>query len=98
LLCALWVEAKLPGRAALEVVLTFREGQTQKLDELSRDAEARGYRILSESLTITSSDNQPVWRFGVMALERSRAVSPALLAEELVTSGGVRFSIVPVWN
>lgn len=43
--------------------------------------------------------NQPLWKFGAVAVERSRAVSPALLAEELAASEGVAsFSIAPVRN
>jgi putative Mg2+ transporter-C (MgtC) family protein len=93
------VEARLPGRATLDVTLTFRDAYVPKLDDVAHDAEARGYRILRNSLSITFADRQPVWRFGVVAVERSRAVSPALLAKELAaTEGVVNFSIVPVRN
>jgi putative Mg2+ transporter-C (MgtC) family protein len=93
------LEAKLPGRTTLDIALTFRQGFQPKLDELDKRAEARGYRVLRESLTITFADNQPLWKFGAVALERSRAASPALLAEELATSDGVAsFSIAPVRN
>jgi putative Mg2+ transporter-C (MgtC) family protein len=105
LLCALSmsvlrrVEARLPGRATMDVTLTFGQGYRPHLDELSGSAETRGYRLLRDSLTITSVANQPVWRFSVVAVERSRAVSPALLADELASSAGVAsFSIVPVRN
>ena len=64
-----------------------------------RLAEARGYRVLRDSLRITFADSQPVWRFCVVALDRARATSPALLAQEMATSDGVAsFSIVPVRN
>jgi putative Mg2+ transporter-C (MgtC) family protein len=93
------LEAKLPGRTTLDIALTFRQGFQPKLDELNKRAEARGYRVLRDSLTITFADNRPLWKFGAMAIERSRAVSPALLAEELATSDGVAsFSIAPVRN
>jgi putative Mg2+ transporter-C (MgtC) family protein len=93
------VEARLPGRATLDVTLTFLDGYAPKLDDIAQDAAARGYRVLRESLSVTFADRQPVWRFGVVALERSRAVSPALLAEELAAREDVvNFSIVPVRN
>lgn len=93
------VEARLPGRATLDVTLTFRDGYVPRLDDFARDAEARGYQILRDSLSIAFADKQPVWKFGVVAVERSRAVSPALLAEELAgTEGIVNFTIVPVRN
>ena len=59
--------------------------------------EARGYRVLRESVSITFSDNQAVWRFGVVALERFRAVSPTHVAEELSKDASIAsFSITPV--
>ncbi len=93
------LEARLPGRATLEIELTFRQSFQPNFDELAKIAEARGYRVLRDSLTISFADNQPLWRFGAVALERSRAVSPALLAEELAANRGIAiFSIVPVRN
>jgi putative Mg2+ transporter-C (MgtC) family protein len=93
------VEVRLPGRMTLDVAVTFRPGFQPKFDELSRIAEARGYRVLRDSLTITCADRQPLWRFGAVAAERTRAVSPALLAEELVADRGIAsFSIAPVRN
>ena len=93
------VEAKLPGRATIDVALTFRKGHRPKLEEAEAVAEARGYRFLRHSLTITFADDAPVWRFCVVAKERSRAVTPALLAEELAATDGVAsFSMTPVRN
>ena len=90
------VEAKLPGRATLDVSLTFRAGTTPSLERLVAAAEERGYRLLRESLTITAADQACVWRFGAVAQERSRATSPALLAHELSTWEGVAgFAIAP---
>jgi len=91
------LEASLPGRATLDVQLTFRQSFQPNLRELAEIAEARGYRVVRDSLTISFADNQPLWRFGAEALERSRALSPALLAEELAAHRGISsFSIVPV--
>jgi putative Mg2+ transporter-C (MgtC) family protein len=103
LLCALSMsvlhrlEMRLPGRAALDVTVSFRPGFKPDLQEVEQVARARGYRVMRDSITITFADNQPVWRFGAVALERSRALTPAQLAEELSVSDGiVRFSITPV--
>jgi putative Mg2+ transporter-C (MgtC) family protein len=93
------IERKLPGRAAFDVSLTFKENAAPEFEELVRVALAHGYRVARESFSITFSDSQPLWRFGVMALDRSRSTSPALLAQELARSADVaRFSIVPVRN
>ena len=93
------LESKLPGRSTLEVSLTFRPAGPPTFEELAKVAEARGYRVLHDSLRITFADSRPVWRFCVLALDRSRATSPVLLAQEMSTSDGVTsFSIVPVRN
>jgi putative Mg2+ transporter-C (MgtC) family protein len=90
------IEVRLPGRASLDVTVKFREGYPPDLDEVAHRSEARGYRVLRESLSISCSDNQSVWRFGVVALERSRALSPARVAEELSKDANIAsFSITP---
>ena len=105
LLCALSMsllhnlETRLPGRATLDVTLTFRPGFKPDMQEVAQIAQARGYRVLRDSVSITFADNQPVWRFGAVAVERSRALSPTLLADELSASEGVaQFTITPVRN
>lgn len=94
------LEERLPGRATFEACLSFSgAGGPPTFDELSAQAEARGYRVLRDSLRINFADSRPVWRFCVVALDRSRAASPVMLAQELATSDGVAsFSIVPVRN
>ncbi len=91
------VEAKLPGRATLDISLTFQRGSTPSFELLFAAAEVRGYELLRESLTITFADQLLVWRFGAVALDRSRAASPALLAQELSTRDEVAgFAIAPL--
>jgi len=93
------LEVNLPGRSTLEIQLTFRQSFQPNFDEVTKIAEARGYRVMRDSLTITFADNQPQWRFDAEALERSRAVSLALLAKELAANSGiVNFTIMPVRN
>lgn len=105
LLCAFsmtWLqqlERRLPGRSTLDITLCFQPGFRPDLEEVAKVAQARGYRVLRDSITIQFADNQPVWRFAAMAVERSRALSPALLADELARFEGMaRFSITPVRN
>jgi putative Mg2+ transporter-C (MgtC) family protein len=93
------LEASLPGRSKLEIQLTFRQSLQPNFDAVAKIAEARGYRVIRDSLTISFADNQPMWRFDAEALERSRSVSLALLAKELAANSGIiNFSIVPVRN
>lgn len=92
-------ELAIPGRTTLDLNLTFQKGFRPDLDEIAAIAEARGYRVLRESVTIAFADNQPVWRIAAVSLKRSRAVSPALLAHELSSFHGMaKFVITPVRN
>jgi putative Mg2+ transporter-C (MgtC) family protein len=93
------LEGLLPGRSTMDVTLTFRPANPPSFDELSGIAEAHGYRVFRNSLSITYADSRPVWRFSVVALDRSRAKLPAALAEEIASTEGVAgFSIAPVRN
>ena len=93
------LEHRLPGRATLDVSLSFRPGAMPSMDEVAAHAARSGYRIARNSLVITYSDEMLVWRFAAVALDREKAVAPARLAEELVTSADVgRFTIAPVRN
>lgn len=93
------LEARLPGRRTLEVCLTFGTTGPPTFAELAEVAQDRGYRVLHDSLRVTFADSLPVWRFCVIAMDRSRAMSPATLAHELAATEGVgSFSIVPVRN
>ena len=91
------LEARLPGRATLELCLTFSAAGPPPFEELAAQAESRGYRVQRESLRISFSDSLPMWRFWVVALDRARAASPDSLAQDMATHEGVAsFSIAPV--
>jgi len=93
------LEGLLPGRSTLDVTLTFRPANPPSFDELAGIAEVHGYRVMRSSLSISFADSRPVWRFSVVALDRSRATLPAALAHEIAATEGVAgFSIVPVRN
>lgn len=93
------LEHRLPGRKTLDLCLTFRRGFRPNLDEIAAIAAARGYGVIRDSVTITFADRQPVWRLAAIAMKRSRALSPAMLADELATFEGMaEFSITPVRN
>ncbi|MCU7375187.1 MgtC/SapB family protein [Paucibacter sp. O1-1] len=93
------VEAMLPGRATLDVTLSFLPTHPPSYDILAGIAAARGYRLLRDSLCISFADGRPVWRFSVVALDRASATSTALLADEIAAFEGVSsFNINPVRN
>lgn len=91
------IEKSLPGRASFDVTLTFQHDANPQLAEIEGIAQAHGYRVMPGSISFSFDDNHPVWRLCVVALDRSRATSPAQLAQELAQSDDVtRFSIVPM--
>lgn len=93
------IEKNLPGRTTFDVTLTFRRDAAPQFDELAGVAKAHGYRAVPGSFSFSFSDNHPLWRFCVVALDRCRSTSPALLAQELAKSEDVMsFSIVPMRN
>ena len=91
------VEQRLPGQSTLDVTVTFVTGVRPDLEEIAERASAHGYRVLRESLNITYDSGQLVWRFALIAVLRSQALSPSLLAHELAGSESIaRFAISPV--
>jgi putative Mg2+ transporter-C (MgtC) family protein len=93
------IEKTLPGRASFDVTLTFERDSAPQLADLTRTALTHGYRLAPASLSFSFAENHPVWRFCVVALDRSRATSPAQLAHDLARSDDVAsFSIVPMRN
>jgi putative Mg2+ transporter-C (MgtC) family protein len=93
------LEQRLPGRATLDVSLTFRRGSMPSLDEVAARAELSGYHVVRNSLVIGYADEMLVWRFATVARDRAKAVAPSRLAHELATSDDVgSFTIAPVRN
>lgn len=91
------IEKALPGRASFDVTLTFRRDATPRLAELEAVALAHGYRVVPASIGFSFTDNHPVWRLCVVALDRSRSTSPAQLAHDLARNDDVTsFSILPM--
>lgn len=87
----------LPARSTLDVTLTFVPGHAPCLDDVERRARARDSIVQRESLIVSFSGDRLVWRFSVVALDRTRGISPAGLADEFIASQAMSsFSIVPV--
>ena len=93
------LEQRLPGRATLDVSLTFRSGSMPVLDEVAAKAARSGYHVVRNSLVISYAEDMLVWRFAAVALDRAKAVAPSRLAQELATAEDLsRFTISPVRN
>lgn len=83
------LEAWLPNRQALLVVLRFRPGFQPRQDVLARVAAERGYEIATGTLTIDFQNQRPEWRFVAVALSRESGTSLSDLAAELTRFDGV---------
>lgn len=93
------LERVLPAQSTLRVELTFRPGYEPKEEVLVRAAAERGYGVALGSLAISFDNGQVVWNFPTVAESKSRAVSPAQLAQELAKfEGVVKFQLTPLRN
>ncbi|MDD2545855.1 MAG: MgtC/SapB family protein [Burkholderiaceae bacterium] len=105
LLCALSMsflhrlEDLLPMRTMLGVTLQFRAGLAPSEDQLVEAATRRGYQFMHNSVAIAQENGHAIWKFNVVAVDRSQTLSPALLAQELSRIEDiVQFSIAPARN
>lgn len=74
----MWIsqlEAWLPSRHAIAVVLNFREGFDPSEEAVREAMHASGYRIAEGSLVLSSSDNKQEWRFVSVALRQDTSYS-----------------------
>lgn len=74
----MWIsqlEAWLPSRHAIAIVLTFRQGFDPSEELVNGAMLARGYRIAPGSLVISSSDGKQEWRFVSVALRQDTSYS-----------------------
>ncbi len=90
--CMMWVsklEARLPSRHAVAIVLRFKKDFVPSEEVLRRLALERGYEIAWGSIAISFQDDRPEWRFVAVALNKSSASTIAELAHELTLFDGV---------
>lgn len=77
------VEAMLPSRHAVAIMMKFKPAFTPREDALRRLALERGYEIAGGSLSIGASCGAQEWRFVALALSRKSGARLSDLAEEL---------------
>ena len=90
--CMVWVsklEARLPSRHAVAIVLRFKKDFEPSEEVLRRLALERGYEIAWGSIAISFQDGRSEWRFVAVALNKSSASTVAELAHELTLFDGV---------
>jgi putative Mg2+ transporter-C (MgtC) family protein len=83
------VEAMLPSRHAVAIMMRFKRDFVPREDALRRIALERGYAIAGGSLTIGSNNGMQEWRFVALALSKKSGAPLALLAAELAAFAGV---------
>jgi putative Mg2+ transporter-C (MgtC) family protein len=83
------VEAFLPSRHAVAIMMRFKPDYLPREDALRRIALERGYAIAGGSLTIGSSNGMQEWRFVALALSKKSGAPLSTLAAELAAFDGV---------
>ncbi|SHH42925.1 MgtC/SapB family protein [Massilia sp. CF038] len=88
------IEAWLPSRHAVAIMMRFKKDYIPREDALRRIALERGYAIAGGSLTIGCTEGMQEWRFVALALsKKSGAPLPALAAELAAFAGIDSFQI-----
>jgi putative Mg2+ transporter-C (MgtC) family protein len=90
--CMIWIsklEAWLPSRRAVAIVLRFNPGFMPDYEILRRIALRRGYEIAKGSLAISFEEGRPEWRFVALALGKQSGAPITDLARELTLFDGV---------
>jgi putative Mg2+ transporter-C (MgtC) family protein len=83
------LEAWLPSRQVIDVMLKFRPGFVPDVVDLRHTAFLRGYEIDADSLTVLYQGGQFEWHFMAMSLRRNRGATVTQLGEELARFEGV---------
>ena len=90
--CMVWMsklEAWLPSRHAVAIVLRFKKDFEPREDVLRRLALERGYQIAWGSMAISSEGGRLEWRFVAVALSKTSGSTISELAHELTAYDGV---------
>ncbi|MFC0136049.1 magnesium transporter MgtC [Massilia eurypsychrophila] len=83
------IEAFLPSRHALAVMMRFKHDFVPLESTLRRVALERGYEIAGGTMAIGGSDGCQEWRFVVLALSRKSGMPLSMLAAELARFEGI---------
>jgi putative Mg2+ transporter-C (MgtC) family protein len=83
------LEARLPSRSGVAVMVRFKKGFLPRDDVLRGVALEQGYEIAGGSLSITFQDGQPEWHFVAIALDKKKGSSVAALAQLMTHYEGV---------
>lgn len=88
----MWIsklEARLPSRLAIAVVLTFRKGFEPSDEGVSQAMRDHSYKIAGGSLMISRSEEGQVWQFSAFALRNDTSYSIPAISQGLAKINGV---------
>ena len=84
------LEARLPARPAIAIVLRFAPGFTRPREDVLRQiARERGYVIASGTFSVTYEQGQLEWRFVAVAVDGQKSAKINVMADELMGFEGV---------
>ena len=89
MICLSRVEAFLPSRHAVAIMMRFKQDYVPREDALRKIALSRGYEIAGGSLTIGSESGMQEWRFVALALSKHSGAPLSVLALELSEFPGI---------
>ena len=88
----MWIsrlEAWLPSRHAIAIVLTFRQGFEPSEEGVFQAMRDNSYKIAGGTLVINSSDEKQVWQFAAVALRNDSSYSIPAISRGLAKVNGV---------
>ncbi|MFZ2540458.1 MAG: MgtC/SapB family protein [Gallionella sp.] len=88
----MWIsklEAWLPSRHAIAVVLSFRQEFEPSEDEIFQAMGEHGYRVANGTLVISVDENKHEWRFAAIALKKDSSYSIPSFSRALSKFNGV---------
>ena len=84
------LEARLPSRPAIAIVLRFAPGFVRPHEARLREiARTRGYVIAGGSFTVSFDQGQLEWRFVAVAVDGQKSARISDMADELAQLEGV---------
>ncbi|MES2297404.1 MAG: MgtC/SapB family protein [Pseudomonadota bacterium] len=89
MICLSRVEAFLPSRHAVAIMMRFKKDYMPQEQALRQIALARGYEIAGGSLTISSDSGMQEWHFVALALSKRSGAPLSVMAKELAAFEGI---------
>jgi putative Mg2+ transporter-C (MgtC) family protein len=83
------LEAKLPSRPAVAVMLRFKKNHFPSMQAIQTSVGKRGYRLAQGSISIAQNQGHVEWHFVALAIDRALGANLPNLSDELSVLEGV---------